>query len=61
MMNMTVGSSAFYDQLTPENAAMLLSDHQAGLFLGVHSTFGEHMGLYDFLGDIAAVKDRAAV
>lgn len=37
MTNMTVGSSAFYDQLTPENAAMLLIDHQAGLFLGVHS------------------------
>ncbi len=95
MTNITVGSSAFYDQLTPENAAMLLIDHQAGLFLGVHSidqqilknnvtnwiavaaelkhdedrattpamnqAFGEHMGLYDFLGDIAAVKAHAPV
>ena len=31
------GNNAFYDQLTPDNAAMLLIDHQAGLFLGVHS------------------------
>ncbi|MBW4475064.1 MAG: isochorismatase family protein [Stenomitos rutilans HA7619-LM2] len=30
-------SPAFYEELTPENAAMLLIDHQAGLFLGVQS------------------------
>lgn len=30
-------TSAFYQQLTPENCAMLLIDHQAGLFLGVQS------------------------
>ncbi|WP_019506191.1 hydrolase [Pleurocapsa sp. PCC 7319] len=28
---------AYYDQLTPDNCAMLLIDHQAGLFLGVKS------------------------
>ena len=28
---------AFYEPLTPDNCAMLLIDHQAGLFLGVHS------------------------
>lgn len=37
MTNARGDSSAFYDQLTPDNAAMLLIDHQAGLFLGVHS------------------------
>ena len=30
-------NSAYYDQLTPDNCAMLLIDHQAGLFLGVKS------------------------
>ena len=25
----------FHQQLTPDNASMLLVDHQAGLFLGV--------------------------
>lgn len=29
--------SAFYEELTPNNAAILLIDHQAGLFLGVQS------------------------
>lgn len=29
--------TAFYEELTPDNAAMLLIDHQAGLFLGVQS------------------------
>ncbi|MBR8837616.1 MAG: hypothetical protein DSM106950_27320 [Stigonema ocellatum SAG 48.90 = DSM 106950] len=48
MTAITNGSSAFYDQLTPENAAMLLIDHQAGLFLVEP--------LYDFLADIAAIK-----
>ena len=28
---------AYYEQLTPDNCAMLLIDHQAGLFLGVKS------------------------
>ena len=37
MDNTANGKSGFYEQLTPENAAMLLIDHQAGLFLGVHS------------------------
>jgi nicotinamidase-related amidase len=37
MSNTTNVNSAFYEQLTPDNAAMLLIDHQAGLFLGVHS------------------------
>jgi len=37
MNNSTIGKGAFYEQLTPENSAMLLIDHQAGLFLGVHS------------------------
>ena len=37
MSNITNGNSAYYEQLTPGNAAMLLIDHQAGLFLGVHS------------------------
>jgi len=37
MSNATNGNSAFYEQLAPDNAAMLLIDHQAGLFLGVHS------------------------
>lgn len=37
MTNATNGKSAFYEQLTPDNSAMLLIDHQAGLFLGVHS------------------------
>jgi len=27
----------YFEALTPENAALLLIDHQAGLFLGVHS------------------------
>ncbi|MDF5706884.1 MAG: isochorismatase family protein [Nostoc sp. S4] len=37
-MNNIIGeSNAFYEPLTPDNAAMLLIDHQAGLFLGVHS------------------------
>ncbi|MBW4616393.1 MAG: isochorismatase family protein [Desmonostoc vinosum HA7617-LM4] len=35
---MTLSSQpAFYEALTPDNAAMLLIDHQAGLFLGVQS------------------------
>ncbi|MEH1836302.1 MAG: hypothetical protein V7L29_30685 [Nostoc sp.] len=29
--------NAFYEALTPDNAAMLLIDHQAGLFLKVQS------------------------
>ncbi len=37
MSNTTNVNSAFYEQLIPDNAAMLLIDHQAGLFLGVHS------------------------
>lgn len=37
MTNITANSDAFYEPLTPDNAAMLLIDHQAGLFLGVHS------------------------
>lgn len=28
---------AYYEELTPDNCAILLIDHQAGLFLGVHS------------------------
>ena len=28
---------AYYEELTPDNCAVLLIDHQAGLFLGVHS------------------------
>ena len=111
--NAIAQNKAYYEQLTPDNCAMLLIDHQAGLFLGVKSidlqilknnaialaktakvfdlatvmrltqaggimtnwiavaaelkhdedrdtsvgmnkAFGEHMGLYDFLGDIAA-------
>ncbi|WP_169156285.1 hypothetical protein [Brasilonema bromeliae] len=73
MTNITGNSDAFYDPLTPDNAAMLLIDHQAGLFLGVHSIDQQILknnviGLaktakvfnlptvYDFLGDIAAVK-----
>lgn len=31
------GQNTFYEELTPDNAAMLLIDHQAGLFLGVQS------------------------
>ena len=30
-------NQAYYEQLTPDNCAMLLIDHQAGLFLGVQS------------------------
>ena len=37
MSNPTNVNSAFYEQLTPDNCAMLLIDHQAGLFLGVQS------------------------
>lgn len=37
MSNATNGKSSYHEQLTPDNAAMLLIDHQAGLFLGVHS------------------------
>lgn len=36
-MSNSPNGNAFYEQLTPDNAAMLLIDHQAGLFLGVHS------------------------
>ena len=35
--NTIAKSSAYYEQLTPDNCAMLLIDHQAGLFLGVQS------------------------
>jgi nicotinamidase-related amidase len=37
MTNITSLNPTFYESLTPDNAAMLLIDHQAGLFLGVHS------------------------
>ena len=37
MSNLTNINSAFYEQLTPDNCAVLLIDHQAGLFLGVQS------------------------
>ena len=36
-MNEDVRWDALYEELTPDNAAMLLIDHQAGLFLGVKS------------------------
>jgi nicotinamidase-related amidase len=36
-MTTSNGQNAFYEELTPDNAAMLLIDHQAGLFLGVQS------------------------
>lgn len=35
--NAIAQNSAYYEQLTPDNCAMLLIDHQAGLFLGVKS------------------------
>jgi nicotinamidase-related amidase len=37
MTNTISLNDKFYDPLTPANSAMLLIDHQAGLFLGVHS------------------------
>ena len=35
--NAIAQNPAYYEQLTPDNCAMLLIDHQAGLFLGVKS------------------------
>ena len=35
--NAIAENRAYYEQLTPDNCAMLLIDHQAGLFLGVQS------------------------
>lgn len=35
--NAIAQNSASYEQITPDNCAMLLIDHQAGLFLGVQS------------------------
>ena len=35
--NAIAQNKAYYEQLTPDNCAMLLIDHQAGLFLGVKS------------------------
>ncbi len=42
-------------------AAELKHDEDRATTPAMNQAFGEHMGLYDFLGDIAAVKAHAPV